>query len=203
MAHSNPWLRDTERPVPEDLVEEGSTPIRTVPTTGPTRPQAHASVPAPDRVDQLPLRVPAKHAALWIVGAHGGAGESTIAGLDDLWDEGGHAWPGGPEHEQRAVVIAARSSAHGLLRAQAAAQQWAAGLVPGVTLLGLVVVADAPGKLPKPLRELRQLVAGAYPRVWDLPWIETWRRGGTIAPEAQPRELTQLRKDLFALLSHS
>lgn len=203
MTHSNPWLRGTETATaePQELVGEPT--VRTVPTTGPTQPQAQSSVPAPDQVDQLPLLVPVKPAVLWVVGAHGGAGESTIAGLDDLWDEGRHAWPGGPAHEQRAVVIAARSNAHGLVKAQAAARQWAAGMVPGVTLLGLVVVADAPGKLPKPLRELRQLVAGAYPRVWDLPWIETWRRGGRIAPEAQPRELVKLREDLYALLNQN
>ena len=205
MTHQNPWLRGTEtaEPEPPELDEEPTRIRAAVSATGPTQPQALASVPAPDQVDQLPSLVPVKPAVLWIVGAHGGAGESSIAGLDDLWDEGRHAWPAGPTHEHRAVVIAARSNAHGLLKAQAAARQWAAGMVPGVTLLGLVVVADAPGRMPRPLRDLRQLVAGAYPRVWDLPWIETWRRGGTIAPESQPRELAQLREDLYALLNQN
>jgi hypothetical protein len=44
-----------------------------------------------------------------------------------------------------------RTHASGLCAAQAAVRQWAAGVLPNVRLL--VPVADAPGKLSKPLKE--------------------------------------------------
>ncbi len=47
--------------------------------------------------------------------------------------------------------------------------------MPGVQLLGLVLIADAPTKLPKALKEYSKLVGGGAPRTWDLPWVEEWR----------------------------
>jgi hypothetical protein len=49
----------------------------------------------------------------------------------------------------------------GLKAARGALIQWAAA--PAVDLLGLAVLADAPGKLPKPLRESAALVGGERP----------------------------------------
>ena len=69
----NPWLsRPTTPPATE------AAPIADVPKTfGPVAPQR--GIPAPDRVDQLPIYNRNTTAALWWVGAHGGAGESTGA----------------------------------------------------------------------------------------------------------------------------
>lgn len=61
-----------------------------------------------------------------------------------------------------------------------AAAQWASGAVP-VDLLGLAVVADAPGRLPGPLRDLVRLVGGGVPHLWRVPWSEDWRLG-TVTP---------------------
>ncbi|WP_125778380.1 DUF6668 family protein [Antribacter gilvus] len=171
---------------------------RVVPATGPTGPQS--AVPVPDGVDQLRLRVPDRRAELWIVGAHGGAGESSLAALDPLWAEAGHAWPAAASNERLAAIVVARSNVRGLTAAQAAARQWATRMVPRVQLFGLVVIADAPGRLPKPLRDLSRVVAGGYPRSWTLPWIESWRLGEPIAIETAPREVSNLVKDLNTLL---
>lgn len=196
MTHENPWLtRSPASPSPSALPPA---PARSVPATGPTRPQS--AVRAPDGVDQLPLRVQDRRAVLWVVGAHGGAGESSLAALDPLWAEGGHAWPAAPVGERHPALVVARSSARGLTAAQDAARQWAAGLVPGVLLLGLVVIADAPGRMPRVLRDRAQVVAGGYPRSWNLPWIEAWRLGEPITPETGPREVADLVKDLNSLL---
>jgi len=98
------------------------------------------------------------------------------------------------------VVLTARSNLRGLRAAQVAATQWASGLVPHVQVLGLVVIADAPGRLPRPLREYAQLVSGGVPRTWTLPWIETWRLGETPELATSPREVRRLVDELTALL---
>lgn len=191
---TNPWL---PRP-PEPEAAAAQDVVYSAALTGPDRPQQ--GVPAPDLVDQLPLRRVAGTADLWVVGAHGGAGESTIAELDDAWAAAAHAWPAvGPGGTAWAVVVA-RTSARGLLAAKAAAKQWATGLVPGVDLLGLVLVSDAPGRLPKPLRDLAKVISGGYPRTWQVPWIEVWRLGDDPSVDAVPREVRRLVDDLHALL---
>lgn len=140
----------------------------------------------------LPVVATACVAELWVVGAHGGAGESTLAGLVDTWLAAGHAWPQRPEPVS--CVLAARTSAGGLLAAQAALRQWAAGDAP-VSLHGLVLVADAPGRLPRALRDLAEVVAGGAPRCWLLPWIEAWRFGDL----QMTRPVTRLIRELTAV----
>lgn len=162
------------------------------------RPQI--GVPAPDLVDQLPVRRVDRVASLWVVGAHGGAAESTISDLDDSWAAGHHAWPVAPADNPARVVIVARTSARGLLAAKSAAKQWAAGLLNGVELLGLVLVADAPGRLPRQLRDLAKVVGGGYPRTWQVPWIESWRLGEQVSTDIAVREVRRLVDDLRTLL---
>lgn len=68
-----------------------------------------------------------------------------------------------------------------------------------VELLGLVLVADAPGRLPKPLRDLMKIISGGYPRTWYVPWVESWRQGDDPTPDASPREVRKLVDDLRIL----
>ena len=91
---------------------------------------------------------------------------------------------------------------HGLRAAQSAATQWAAGLAPFVQLIGLVVVADAPGKMPRPIRELTHLVSGGVPRTWHVPWNEAWRLGEPTALDTAPRQVRRLVDDLNAVIRH-
>lgn len=107
--------------------------------------------------------------------------------------DAGRAWP--VTTGSQAVVLVARSTARGLGAARNAAQQWASGTVTGIDLLGLVVVADAPGRRPKVLRDRVQLVSGAVPRLWEIPWVEPWRLGEPHVPKecaALARDLTRL-----------
>jgi len=67
-------------------------------------------------------------------------------------------------------------------------------LVLGVELLGLVVVADAPGRLPKPLRDLTDLVTGGAPRAWRVGWQEKWRQGN-------PPDLQDCSRNIESLLT--
>lgn len=192
---ANPWLPQPSAPSPAESDRQGPT---SVAITGPTAPQR--GIPAPDLVDQLPVRHVDRAAALWLVGAHGGAAESTLAELDDGWTAGSHAWPSVPDGQPVQVLIVARTSARGLLAAKAVAKQWASGLVHDVELLGLVLVADAPGRLPKPLRDLTKVVSGGYPRTWQVPWVESWRLGDDVLLDAAPREVRRLVDDLRTIL---
>lgn len=191
MTRANAWL-------PEDwstwLPSSDTRPVAGRPT-GPTAPQPHAVAGPPQG---LPVQTHPVPGGLWVVGVHGGAGESTLAALDPSWREAGHAWPvtvnGGPS----AVVLAARTSAHGLLRAQAALTQWAsaADAERSIQLLGLVLVADAPGKLPEPLRDLATIIGGGAPRTWQIAWNEAWRVG-----DESPKSLTRQTRQLITTLN--
>jgi hypothetical protein len=101
-------------------------------------------------------------------GAHSGAGVTTLARELGGADLGLSSTVGLP------TLVVCRSSADGLI----AAQRLAAGELCGAptwTCLGLVVVADGPGSLVKPLAELAALILGGYPDHWPIPWMESWR----------------------------
>ena len=66
-------------------------------------------------------------------------------------------------------------------------------------LLGLVLIADAPGRLPHALRQLADLIAGGVPAVWSLPWVEAWRVGDPPGPANAPKVLSRLLEDLRAM----
>lgn len=111
---------------------------------------------------------------LWIVGAHGGAGTSTWARILNVGDAGA-SWP---QHVNPSrsldIVVCCRSTVAGLRAAQDVAIEWASGALPG-QLVGLVVGADAPGRLPRELREQLQITSGAFPRYAFVPWQAQWR----------------------------
>ena len=190
----NPWLSRPTTPPPSQAA-----PVASVPdAVGPVAPQR--GIPAPDRVDQLPVHDRGATAALWWVGAHGGSGESTLAALMPGTQAAGHAWPRTPSQTPARTVLVARGDARGLRAAQDAMRQWAAGLVPSVEVLGLVVMADAPGRVPRSLRDLLQVVSGGVPRTWTVPWVEAWRVGEPPALASSPREVQRLVDELTALL---
>jgi hypothetical protein len=65
--------------------------------------------------------------------------------------------------------------------------------------MGLVLVADAPGRLPKPLAELKHLVSGGYSKVWEVPWVEAWRLGNPPDDANTPKNVRRLVNDLRLL----
>lgn len=121
----------------------------------------------------LRCRVNESH-RLWMVGAHGGAGASTWAQILEVGDAG-TAWP---QHvnptRALSIVVCCRSTAAGLRAAQDVGIEWASGALPG-QLVGLVVGADAPGRLPRELRDQLQITSGAFPRYTFVPWQAHWR----------------------------
>lgn len=163
-----------------------------------------AGVDRPAPADCLPARrLEARDAgvAVWWLGVHGGAGESTLEELFSGSRAAGHAWPlGGTDADRPRVVLVARTNARGLRCTQNAIRDYAgAGLA--VRLVGLVLIADAPGRLPRALRDLAALTAGGVARVWWLPWVEAWRAGQAPAPANSPRAVRGLLGDLRAITS--
>lgn len=193
-AH-NPWLGTPEAaplaPVPPPVLPR---------VTGPTAPQR--GIRAPELEDQLPIYEQEGSAPVWWLGTHGGAGESTLASLVPGWRAAGHGWPQTPGPAPANVVLTARSNICGLRAAQAAATQWAAGLVPNVNVLGLVILADSPRRPPVPLRQLAQLVSGGVPRAWNVGWIEAWRMEPVPSLADAPSDLRRLVDDVHTLLHH-
>lgn len=188
---SNPWLTDrTVAPA-----RTSAEPV--VVATGPTTPQ-HGITP-PEHADQLPVREQTVTPGLWVLGVHGGAGESTVAALDESWHDADHAWPITPDGATTQVLLVARSNVRGLTAAQTAARQWASGSVPSVDVVGLAILADAPGKPPRPLRDLAAVVGGGFPRTWHLPWMEAWRLGEPAEAASLPRQVRRLLDDVARL----
>src|SRR5947209_2023534 len=104
-------------------------PLTVAPDTRPTTAGGQAGVLAPAPEDCLTRREVAgeERAAVWWLGAHGGAGESTLEELFAGSRAAGHAWPLVPASEPPArVVLVARTHAHGLKAAQLAIRDWAA-----------------------------------------------------------------------------
>lgn len=169
----HPWIARS----PAAEVSASSIPPIPRSSERPVGPQS--GVPAPDSADRLPRRAIGWPATLWWVGAHGGAGESTLAQLFEGSRPSGHAWPISEGGTPASVVVVARTSHAGLRAAQLALTEWASRTVP-VNLLGLVTVADAPGRLPKSLRDFSQIVSGGAPHAWHIPWNESWRLGQAV-----------------------
>jgi hypothetical protein len=190
----NPWT--TQQPVPPPQhVAPG--PVTETGPRGPSAPQH--GVPAPAEDQRLPkFAIPAAD-TLWWVGVHGGAGESTMAQLLPGTRAAGHRWPIPPPPVPTPVVLVARTNGSGLRAAQRAAIEWASGVVQGVAVLGLVLIADAPGRLPRVLDDFADIVGGGVPRVWDIPWIEEWRRGEDPTPDNTPDEVFEVLESIYAL----
>jgi hypothetical protein len=93
------------------------------------------------------------------------------------------------------VVAVCRSHASGLKAAQRWAA-WASDNKDRVNLLGLVVVADAPGRLPRSLESTIRLITGGYPRVWRVPYVQLWRVGVPPSADNLPTAGRQLHHDL-------
>lgn len=128
-----------------------------------------------------------------LLGAHGGAGVTSLlrAGLNQVAVNADRCWP-----KAGLVLLVARTSTSGLEWARDLARQHASGLAGDVTLLGLVLVADAPGRLPARIAGLRDLVAGAFARTWHLPWLEQWRLAATTEPLPAHPDVQHLAAEL-------
>jgi len=127
-----------------------------------------------------PVAAPGRRYA-W-VGTHGGAGVSTLAAVYGGHDSG-RDWPapGAPT----SVLLVARTHASGLFAARHALDVFRRGEhPPGLDLDAVVLVADAPGRLPRPLAQRIREIESTVD-VYRVPWVPAWRLGDLNA--APPR----------------
>jgi hypothetical protein len=116
-----------------------------------------------------------------IYGVHGGAGTTTVARLLNAEDLG-REWPG--PRDPRHLFLTARTNAHGLTAASQALAGYCSKPHPdGPYLAGFILVADAPGRLPKPLKRRITILASAT-NVYRLPWVPAWRLSDTAYDDA-------------------
>ena len=137
-----------------------------------------------------------------LLGVHGGAGVTALlrAGLALTGAaDAMRCWPrDGP------VLLVARTSTSGLEWACDAARQHASGTAGQATeLVGLVLIADAPGRLPARVEALADLVCGAFTRIWQVPWLEEWRLAATTEALPVHPEVARLITDLRGLSTGS
>ena len=123
------------------------------------------------------------------VGTHGGAGVSTLAAVYGGHDCG-RDWPG--PADPSSVLLVARTHATGLAAALSALETFRRGEAPrGLDLDAVVLVADAPGRLPRPLaQQVRAIESGID--VYRVPWCTPWRLGDLTGPP--PRETEPLSR---------
>jgi hypothetical protein len=162
-----------------------------------TRPaRGLVSPPAAQRRLSLRRQGAERGEEVWLLGAHGGAAVSSLllAGVPAL--DACRSWPAGGW-----VLLVARTSSRGLRSARDAARQHASDTAgAGCSLVGLVLVADAPGSLPASLAAFADLVAGAFARVYEVPWLEEWRQCPDGEALPAPPEVRRLTDDLRTLL---
>ncbi|MFC8359340.1 hypothetical protein ACFUIY_05630 [Streptomyces griseorubiginosus] len=125
------------------------------------------------------------------VKAHGGSGATSLVealGGVDVGDR----WPEPARGEPYRIVLVGRTSARGLRSVSRALGALKDGNAPqGLELLAVVLVADAPGRLPLGLlRRIRVLRSVAH--VHRVPWIPAWRTDSPM--KYVPRQLVTLSR---------
>ena len=145
------------------------------------------------------LAVGGREPALWWFGVHGGAGESTLARLFRGTRATEHRWPvGSPDGGKAPVVLVARTSWLGMSAVQGAMREWDQLERGRVLVLGLVLIAHRPGRLPKDLQRLQRDLRGATERMWLVPWCERWSAGEIPSRANSPKAVERLYADLSA-----
>lgn len=178
---ANPWLAATNRSTtvavdPEPSIEWDDVLGGELSVLGPQHP---LGIPF-DHGQDLP-RSPdsATDSRLHVVGAHGGAGTTTVSRLlgPAVAVDAGRLIPGSRWLTPH-VLLVARTNGAGFEAVSTIARAWAAGRLDDISLLGLVLVADGP-KLTKHLRQEASRVARMTPRCWKISWREDWREVAT------------------------
>ncbi|MFE0588397.1 hypothetical protein [Micromonospora echinospora] len=150
-------------------------------------PAEPGAVPSAPRAVAPPRRL-SEEGVGWIA-AHGGAGTSTLARLVGGVDLGCR-WPDAALAEPAQVMVVARTNADGLRAASRALNALRQGQhPPGMRLVGLVAVADAPGRLPAALARRIRVLRSVAP-VHRVPWLPPLRVGRS--PRPLPKELIRL-----------
>ncbi|WP_133082945.1 DUF6668 family protein [Arthrobacter sp. B1805] len=130
-------------------------------------------------------------ATLWLVGASGGVGTTTLAGMcsDNVVDESDQrpTWAG------RALLVCSTSGSS-LEAAQQLARKSASGQL-AYELVGLVIVHDRPkNRLTKPTLDFARGVARMFPVAMTVSYEASWREVGATPQASGTRLKSVLRK---------
>ncbi|MFE9838280.1 DUF6668 family protein [Streptomyces sp. NPDC005551] len=110
------------------------------------------------------------------VATHGGAGTSTLATVFGGHDAGRN-WPRPEQGDPASLLLVARTHATGLRAVSHTLDTFRRRDVPpGLDLDAVVLVADAPGRLPRQLAQHAKEI-GATIDVYQVPWVPAWRVG--------------------------
>lgn len=167
----NPFIRVAEPEQPHEVVEPDEILGDVVEREGLTAPHMVRDAAPAEPAPQRPFLTPE---SVWLIGASGGVGVSTLASL-----AGGRVIDGGlhPAHAGAPVYVVAATHAAGLEAAASVARSNARGEIT-VQILGLILVHDRP-KLSKASIQLARQIASLYPRTMTVPFMPAWRDPGT------------------------
>lgn len=156
---------------------------------------------APNLPPPMPPPVPPARggSGVWLLGTHGGSGARCLSAVLPDTRCTGRAWPISWSSRREPVVLVCRANHRGLTAAQDYARAYRDdGLAERLQLLGVIVSADAPGRMPTPLRRLERLLSGAVPILGHAPWEATWRLGPPVVTGEPLPWLAKLGQSLRA-----
>ncbi|MGQ4435710.1 MULTISPECIES: DUF6668 family protein [unclassified Streptomyces] len=150
----------------------------------PETPERPSSIPT-----GIPTHIPASPRRFSWVATHGGTGVTTLATVYGGQDCG-RDWPT-PE-DPPSILLVARTHAAGLAAVTRALELFRRGEAPpGLDLDAVVLVADAPGRLPRQLAQYIKPIESVID-VYRVPWVPSWRLGDLTGPP--PRETDPLSR---------
>jgi hypothetical protein len=126
---------------------------------------------------------PRRRQGVACVGAHGGAGTSTLAkalGAADL----GREWPADGQ-----VLVVGRTNAGGLQSVSRMLNSIVGDPRQQGRVVAVALVADAPGRLPLALSRRVRVIRSAA-RIYRIPWVPAWRVGDEL--DELPKEIRKL-----------
>lgn len=146
------------------------------PKPAPVAPRLVVAAPRRPGVSASIVERPAPGPAPFVwLGAHGGAGVTSLAATSGIGLDLSLEWPSPPLGWPASVALVCRTSATGLDAAAHFLHAWASRMVPGINVVALVTVASEPGRLPKSLRTRIHELSGAVPSTFSVAWIPSWR----------------------------
>ncbi len=146
----------------------------------------------------------------WLLGAHGGAGVSTLAWLLPHAADCCRCWPVPIPSETPFMVLVARETVSGLAAADALLRQHHAGLAGDSRIVGMVTIAARPGRTPTVIRRDLRLYSALVERWWRIGWHEsliqqpllTPSRGGAsdIESDSTPADIAKFGREVLAVI---
>jgi hypothetical protein len=150
-------------------------------------PESHRQQDEEPETRQLPVTT---RRFAWVA-THGGAGASTLAAVFGGHDAGRN-WPRPEQDEPGSVLLVGRTHAAGLDAVSHTLDIFRRGdAPPGLDLDAIVLVADAPGRLPRQLTQRIKVISSVID-VYRVPWVPAWRTGDLMGP--LPREIAPLAR---------